>query len=67
MNNTNSRGCKHSSTNTNTPGQLVSMTIDTKERAAIQSAADRLLAGTPLRSDGELTVVQLAVEADVKR
>ncbi|WP_190813397.1 hypothetical protein [Saccharopolyspora pogona] len=43
------------------------MTIDTKERAAIQAAADRLLAGTPLRSDGELTVVQLAVEADVKR
>lgn len=37
------------------------------ERAAIQAAADRLLAGTPLRSTGELTVVQLAVEAGVKR
>jgi hypothetical protein len=37
------------------------------ERAAIQAAADRLLAGTPLRSTGELTVVQLAAEASVKR
>ena len=37
------------------------------DRAAIQAAADRLLAGTPLRSTGELTVVQLAAEAGVKR
>ncbi len=37
------------------------------ERAAIQAAADRLLAGTPLRSAGGLTIVQLAVEANVKR
>jgi hypothetical protein len=37
------------------------------ERAAIQAAAGRLLAGTPLRSTGELTVVQLAIEAGVKR
>jgi len=37
------------------------------QRAAIQAAAHRLLAGTPLRSTGELTVVQLAVEAGVKR
>jgi hypothetical protein len=37
------------------------------ERAAIQAAADRLLAGTPLRSTGELTIVQLAAEAGVKR
>lgn len=28
---------------------------------------ERLLGGTPLRSDGKLTVVSLAVEADVKR
>jgi hypothetical protein len=37
------------------------------EWTAIQAAADRLLAGTPLRSSGELTVVQLAAEAGVKR
>src|SRR5216684_8924523 len=37
------------------------------ERAAIQAAADRLLAGTPLRSADQLTIVQLAVEANVKR
>ncbi len=40
--------------------------IDT-DRSAIQAAADRLLDGTPLRSTGELTVVQLAAEAGVKR
>jgi hypothetical protein len=39
----------------------------TTERDAILAAAERLLAGTPLRSSGELTVVQLAAEADVKR
>lgn len=37
------------------------------ERREILAAIDRLLAGTPLRSDGKLTVVDLAVEADVKR
>jgi hypothetical protein len=37
------------------------------ERAAIEAAADRLVAGTPLRSTGELTIVQLAAEAGVKR
>ncbi|MFD6694983.1 hypothetical protein [Micromonospora aurantiaca (nom. illeg.)] len=31
------------------------------------AATERLLAGVPLRSNGGLTVVQLAVEADVKR
>jgi chromosome segregation ATPase len=43
------------------------MSSEQAERAAIQAAADRLLAGTPLRSTGELTVVQLAAEAGVKR
>ncbi len=43
------------------------MTGDISDRAAIQAATDRLLTGTPLRSTGELTVVQLAFEADVKR
>ena len=42
------------------------MTTD-RERDQIHAAMDRLLAGTPLRSDGALTVVSLAVEADVKR
>lgn len=37
------------------------------DREAIRAAMDRLLAGTPLRSDGALTVVSLAAEADVKR
>lgn len=36
------------------------------ERIAILAAADRLLAGTPRRSTGNLSVVQLAVEADLK-
>lgn len=36
------------------------------ERVAILDAADRLLAGTPLRSAGNLSVVQLAIEAEVK-
>ncbi|WP_030848727.1 hypothetical protein [Streptomyces griseus] len=39
----------------------------TAERAGIRAATDRLLAGTPLRSDGALTVLSLAAEADVKR
>lgn len=37
------------------------------ERDDIRDAIDRLLAGTPLRSDGALTVVSLAAEASVKR
>ncbi|MFJ9707941.1 hypothetical protein [Streptomyces sp. NPDC101234] len=36
-------------------------------RDAILAAMDRLLAGTPLRSTGRLSVSQLAIEADVKR
>lgn len=36
-------------------------------RAAILAAMDRLLAGTPLRSSGRLSVSQLAIEADIKR
>jgi hypothetical protein len=36
------------------------------QRVAILVAADRLLAGAPRRSNGNLSVVQLAVEADVK-
>jgi peptidoglycan hydrolase CwlO-like protein len=39
----------------------------TAERDAIQAAMQRLLAGTPTRSTGALTVVQLAAEAGVKR
>jgi len=37
------------------------------ERAHIKGAIDRLLRGQPLHSTGELTVVQLAAEAGVKR
>ena len=40
---------------------------DTRERKEIEAAIQRLLDGTPLRSTGELTVVQLAAEAGVKR
>ncbi len=36
------------------------------QRRALLAAADRLLAGTPKRSTGNLSVVQLAVEAGVK-
>ena len=36
------------------------------QRTAILAAADRLLAGTPLHSTGNLSVVQLAIEAQVK-
>ncbi|MFF8460579.1 hypothetical protein ACF071_07475 [Streptomyces albidoflavus] len=39
----------------------------TAERAGIRAAMDRLLTGTPLRSDGALTVLSLAAEAEVKR
>ncbi len=42
------------------------MTTD-EERRQIVAAIDRLIAGTPLRSGGNLTIVDLAVEADVKR
>ncbi|MFF1798035.1 hypothetical protein ACFVXQ_28135 [Kitasatospora sp. NPDC058263] len=37
------------------------------DREAIRADADRLLDGIPLRSTGELTVVQLAAEAGIKR
>ncbi|OZF42579.1 hypothetical protein CH293_26205 [Rhodococcus sp. 14-2470-1b] len=37
------------------------------ERHAIEAAMTRLLDGTPQRSTGALSIVQLAVEADVKR
>jgi len=37
------------------------------ERARITAAMDRILAGTPERSNGALTVVALALEADVPR
>jgi conjugal transfer/entry exclusion protein len=36
------------------------------QRKAILAAADRLLAGTPRNSSGNLSVVQLAIEAQVK-
>ena len=36
------------------------------QRIALLAAADRLLTGTPRRSTGNLSVVQLAIEADVK-
>jgi hypothetical protein len=42
------------------------MTTD-PTRDHIRAATDRLLAGTPLRSDGALTVVSLAAEAGIKR
>jgi hypothetical protein len=36
-------------------------------QAAIVAAMDRLLAGTPMRSTGRLSISQLALEASVKR
>jgi hypothetical protein len=42
------------------------MTTD-PTRNHIRAAMDRLLAGTPLRSDGALTIVALAAEAGIKR
>ncbi|MEV6932502.1 hypothetical protein AB0M46_49530 [Dactylosporangium sp. NPDC051485] len=39
----------------------------TADRDAIRAAIDRLLAGTPRRSNGSLTIVALADEANVKR
>ena len=41
--------------------------MTSEERPQIEAAMDRLLAGTPLRSDGKLTIVSLAAEADVRR
>lgn len=38
----------------------------TPQRVDILAAADRLLTRTPARSTGNLSVVQLAIEADVK-
>ena len=43
------------------------MTVTPQALAALQAAADRLLAATPLRSDGSLTVAALAREAGVSR
>lgn len=37
------------------------------ERAEIEAAMSRLLDGIPLRSDGKLTIVALAIEAGLKR
>lgn len=37
------------------------------ERARIRAAMDRILAGAPEQSNGALTVVALAIEADVPR
>ena len=43
------------------------MTLEPDERAQIRAAMDRMLAGTPERSNGALTVVALALEAGVPR
>ncbi len=43
------------------------MTADPGERERIRAAMDRILAGTPERSNGALTVVALALEAGVPR
>jgi septal ring factor EnvC (AmiA/AmiB activator) len=43
------------------------MTAALDERERIRSAMDRILAGTPQRCNGALTVVALAQEADVPR
>ncbi len=40
---------------------------DGRERDAITAAMDRLLAGTPLRTTGKLTILELAAEAGLKR
>ena len=42
-------------------------TMPADERREIEAAMDRLLNGTPLRSDGKLTIMSLAAEAGVKR
>jgi septal ring factor EnvC (AmiA/AmiB activator) len=43
------------------------MTPEPDERAQVRAAMDRILAGTPERSNGALTVVALALEAGVPR
>ncbi len=43
------------------------MSTAEEERRQITAAIDRLIGGTPLHSNGNLTIVDLAVEADVKR
>ena len=43
------------------------MTTEPGERDRIRAAMDRILAGTPERSNGALTVVALAIEAGVPR
>ncbi len=43
------------------------MTADLSERDQIRAAMDRILGSTPERSNGALTVVALAIEADVPR
>ena len=42
-------------------------TVDGEETAALTQAMARLLLGTPLRSDGKLTVKSLAAEAGLRR
>jgi hypothetical protein len=63
---TNWTACALSSTSTTTEGPI-RMTDANAERAAITAAMQRLLEGTPKRSTGALSIVQLAAEADVKR
>ena len=43
------------------------MTLDPGERDQIRAAMDRILADAPERSNGALTIVALAIEADVPR
>jgi hypothetical protein len=43
------------------------MTPEPDERGQIRAAMDRILAGTPERSNGALTIVALALEAGVPR
>jgi hypothetical protein len=43
------------------------MTAVPDERERIRAVTDRILAGTPQRSNGALTIVALAIEADVPR
>src|SRR6266702_8349772 len=43
------------------------MTTEPDERDRIRAAMNRILAGTPERSNGALTVVALAIEAGVPR
>ena len=43
------------------------MSPEPDERDRIRAAMDRILAGAPERSNGALTVVALAIEADVPR